>query len=206
MLHFIYACDLHYYPLLQSTMFQDRARQFKDRLGWNVDVDAKGWERDQYDDLNPLYVILSSDGRHAGSMRLLPTTGPTMVNDYFHRLLPDGPLHSAHIWECTRFCLAPGQGTAAASALQLAGGYLMKRFGVDHLVGVFDKLMTRIYRGIGASPQILGNSEGICAGLWGFDASQFEELSVRSGITEADVKRWFSASLAAMGKGNAARP
>jgi N-acyl-L-homoserine lactone synthetase len=38
----------------------------------------KGQERDRYDDLNPLYVIWQEhDGRHAGSMRFLPTTGRT---------------------------------------------------------------------------------------------------------------------------------
>jgi len=205
-LHFIYACDLANYPQLQTTMFQDRARQFKDRLKWDVSVDDQGWERDQYDDLNPLYVILSDGGRHAASMRLLPTTGPTMVNDHFDNLLPDGRLHSAQIWECTRFCLAPGQGTAAASALQLGGGHIMQRFGVDHLVGVFDKLMTRIYRGIGASPDVMGTDNGICAGLWSFDDASFADLSRRAGIALDQVDTWFADSLATMGQGNANRP
>ena len=38
-------------------MFRDRAEQFSQRLGWAVSVNASGHERDQYDELNPLYVI-----------------------------------------------------------------------------------------------------------------------------------------------------
>ena len=38
-------------------MFRDRASQFKTRLKWQVDVDENGFERDEYDALNPLYVM-----------------------------------------------------------------------------------------------------------------------------------------------------
>ena len=87
MLRYIYGNDLHDYPKLAESMFQDRADQFKTRLGWNVSVNAQGHERDDYDDLNPLYVIWEeSSGRHGGSMRFLPTTGPVMVNDHFSHL------------------------------------------------------------------------------------------------------------------------
>ena len=46
-------------------MFRDRASQFKTRLKWQVDVDENGFERDEYDALNPLYLILENNlGRH----------------------------------------------------------------------------------------------------------------------------------------------
>lgn len=57
MLRYIYATDLNDHPKLARTMFRDRADQFKFRLGWNVSVDDVGFERDEYDELNPLYVI-----------------------------------------------------------------------------------------------------------------------------------------------------
>ena len=56
MLHFIYANDLRQHPLLEDTMFRDRACQFKNRLDWDVTVNAQGHERDEYDDLNPLFL------------------------------------------------------------------------------------------------------------------------------------------------------
>ena len=84
MLRYLYADDLHRFPKLADTMFRDRGHQFRDRLNWDVTVGADGHERDTYDALNPLYVIWQgADGRHGGSMRFLPTTGRTMVEDHF---------------------------------------------------------------------------------------------------------------------------
>lgn len=81
MIHYLYADQLKTYPILRDTMFRDRALQFKQRLGWDVEADAAGKECDDYDALNPLYVIWENEaGNHGGSMRFLPTTGPTMVN------------------------------------------------------------------------------------------------------------------------------
>ncbi len=102
MLRYIYGSDLHENPLLANTMFTDRAMQFRNRLGWDVAVDAQGHERDEYDTHNPLYVLWQRpDGRHGGSMRFLPTTGPTMVNDHFNDLTQGRVIHSPTIWECT---------------------------------------------------------------------------------------------------------
>ena len=58
MLRYLYGDQLSDHPLLRDTMFRDRAAQFKTRLKWQVDVDENGFERDEYDALNPLYVIL----------------------------------------------------------------------------------------------------------------------------------------------------
>ena len=82
MLRYIYADQIDQFPRLRDGMFKDRASQFSDRLGWEVKVDAHGYERDQYDDLNPMYILWEQpDGTHGGSLRLLPTTGETMLND-----------------------------------------------------------------------------------------------------------------------------
>jgi len=98
MLRYIYADHLSAFPHLSKTMFQDRAEQFKTRLGWDVTVNTAGEERDEYDDLLPLYVIWElPDGSHGGSMRLLPTTGPAMVNDHFSDLL-DGTENLSPLW------------------------------------------------------------------------------------------------------------
>jgi N-acyl-L-homoserine lactone synthetase len=123
MLRYIYADSLHQHPRLARTMFEDRADQFKTRLGWEVRVSDEGQERDGYDDLNPLYVIWQDDdGRHAGSMRFLPTTGRTMVNEHFAHIMGGGTVVSPRIWECTRFCLARGADSRVAAGLMLGGG------------------------------------------------------------------------------------
>ena len=158
MIRYLYADQLGQFPKLARTMFLDRADQFKTRLGWEVTVDDAGEERDEYDDLNPLYVIWEKPcGGHGGSMRFLPTVGRTMVNDHFIHLTDGVRIESPLIWECTRFCLARDTAPGTAAALMLAGGEILRGFGVEHYVGVFDARMVRIYRLIGASPEILGS-------------------------------------------------
>ena len=63
MLSYIYANDLARFPVLQSEMFRDRADQFKRRLNWDVSVDENGLETDEYDAMNPLYVIWQAPRR-----------------------------------------------------------------------------------------------------------------------------------------------
>lgn len=199
MLRYLYADQLGQYPKLARTMFEDRADQFKTRLGWKVQVDLKGQEHDQYDALNPLYVIWeTSNGSHGGSMRFLPTTGPVMVNDHFSHILT-GPVCSPLIWECTRFCLKRGASANVAAALMLAGGEIMQGFGIKHFVGVFDARMVRIYRMIGASPEVLGTEgEGraqISVGLWDFSAEAHAQVSARAGVSPEQSRFWFDQSV-----------
>lgn len=202
MLRYIYANDIHLFPRLSRTMFRDRADQFRDRLGWPVEVDENGEERDRYDDLNPLYVIWENpNGTHGGSMRFLPTTGPVMVNDVFGHLTGGAPVCSPLIWECTRFCLTRGAGGGVAAALMLGGGEIMTGFGIRHFVGVFDARMVRIYRAIGSSPEVLG-SEGqgrdrVSVGLWGFSDEARHRVALRAGISPQLSRLWFDRAFGA---------
>lgn len=198
MLRYVYASDLDDFPKLARTMFQDRADQFKSRLGWDVQVDHNGFERDEYDDLNPLYVIWEEpDGSHGGSMRFLPTTGRTMVNEHFGDLI-SGPIVSPLIWECTRFCLTRGAGSHVAAALMLGGGEIMQNFGIEHFVGVFDARMVRIYRMIGSSPEVLGSAgngrDQISVGLWHFDDQAAASVAERAGVPMERSRQWFDRS------------
>lgn len=194
MIRFVYADQLDSYPKLRDAMFRDRADQFKRRLGWDVTVDENGFERDEYDDLNPLYVIWERpDGSHGGSMRFLPSTGRTMVNDHFSHL-SDTQIQSPLIWECTRFCLAADAEPNVSALLMLAGSELMSRFELTHFVGVFDARMVRIYQRIGASPEVLGSDgEGrdqISVGLWSFTQPALHRLQRRAGISLALSQYW----------------
>jgi acyl homoserine lactone synthase len=195
MILYLYGDELADHPDLAEGMFRDRACQFKERLGWDVTVDAQGFERDDYDALNPLYVIWrQQNGAHGGSMRFLPTTGRTMVNEHFGDLL-SAPISSPLIWECTRFCLAKGAPSHTAAALMLGGGEIMRGFGIAHFTGVFDARMVRIYRATGSSPDILGSkgtgADAVSVGLWSFDAEAQARLARRSGISPVQSRLWF---------------
>lgn len=199
MLRYLYADQLSRFAKLSEGMFRDRADQFGTRLGWDVRVDAQGFERDEYDALNPLYVIWEgADGRHKGSMRFLPTTGRTMINEHFTDILGGGTIQSPHIWECTRFCLARGAESRVAAALMLGGGELMRHFGVQHFAGVFDARMVRIYRMIGSSPEVLGSTgagrDRISVGLWEFTDAARAQVARRAGVTPQLSEQWFRRS------------
>lgn len=199
MLRYLYANQLNHYPKLRDGMFRDRADQFKNRLNWDVSLDENGFERDEYDELNPLYVIWQTKaGQHGGSMRLLPTDGPTMVCDHFSHLIGTVPVVSPQIWECTRFCLQRQAEPRVAAALMLAGGEVMRNFGVEHYVGVFDARMERIYRAIGSEPQILGSQgsgrDRISLGLWRFTDEASAKVARRAKLSPAISHLWFERS------------
>lgn len=196
MLRFLYGDELKDFPVLAADMFRDRADQFATRLGWDVEV-AEGQERDEYDAMNPLYVIWqTAEGRHGGSMRLMPTTGPCMVNDHFTDLTDGTAIQSPLIWECTRFCLSRGAGSNVAGALMLGGGEVMRQFGLHHLTGVFDRRMVRIYRAIGSQPTVVGQKgEGrdqISVGLWEYDEASRLRVAARAGISPELCALWFN--------------
>ena len=184
MINYILGTDLWLHPKLAQTMFRDRAIQFFERLEWEVDVDSKGYERDQYDTLNPIYVIAADeDGRHAGSMRLLPTIGRTMINEHFAMALEDGPIKHPSTWECTRFCLSPSASPRTAAKLFASAGRLMQELNIDSLVAVFDRYMLRKYRVSGVAPEILGQRRAagviVLAGRWQFSQAQLNDLMRR---------------------------
>ncbi len=157
MLRYIYARELETCADLAHSMFLDRADQFKTRLGWDVQIDDAGEERDQYDALNPLYVMWEMpDGSHGGSMRFLPTTGPVMVNEVFDNLTGGNPISSPLIWECTRFCLSREAGGNVAGALTLAGLEIMRNLNIAHFAGGFDRRMVRIIAALALAPRSSG--------------------------------------------------
>jgi len=203
MLRYIYGHDLHKFPLLRDTMFRDRADQFSHRLKWDVSVDASGFERDEYDDMNPLYAIwVAEGGVHGGSMRFLPSIGPTMVQDHFSHLTDGVRIESPLIWECTRFCLAPNSPRNVTASLVLAAGEIMQNFHLSHYIGVFDPRMERIYRLFGLNPDVIGtDGDGatqIGVGLWEMKKSAWPDILKRAAVSREDSREWFRQSFNAV--------
>ena len=205
MIRFLYGDALAAHPRLSRQMFRDRARQFRDRLGWSVSVDEGGLERDAYDALNPLYVIATREGGgHGGSMRFLPTTGRTMVNEHFLALTGGVRIESPLIWECTRFCLSPlaRRDERIAPRLMLAAAEMGRRFGLAHAVGVFDARMLRVYRALGWAPDLVGGDgdesarEQVAIGLWDFAAAPLDRLRRKARVSPAEVASWFEGAFA----------
>lgn len=204
MLRYLYGDQLRDHPGLAETMFRDRAHQFRTRLGWQVAVRPDGTERDEYDALNPLYVIWErADGCHGGSMRFLPTTGRTMINDHFLSLTDGVAIQSPFIWECTRFCLAPDADPRVSAALMLGAMELGQGARLSHAVGVFDARMIRIYRRLGWGPIILGTEgvgrDAISVGLWAFEPDIRSRLLSRAGVSDEISRHWHDRAFGAAG-------
>ncbi len=196
MLRFLTGEELDHHPRLRDTMFSDRATQFRNRLGWAVSVDDRGWERDDYDTLNPTYVIWQMpDGRHGGSMRFLPTLGRTMVNEHFAALAGGRRFAHPKVWECTRFCLSENAPSNISAALMLGGAQLGVGFGLSRAVGVFDARMVRIYRLLGWEPTVFGSAgEGaamVSLGLWEFSEEIRRKMARKAGIAPEAARLWF---------------
>ena len=193
MLKFIYGHDLLLDPNLAKSMFRDRASQFASRLKWEVRVDKYGLERDIYDTLDPLYIIVTgAHGEHLGSMRLLPTLGRTMLNDHFRNFYSGPEIRSNKIWECTRFCLKRGQDQLTSLKLLAASGRLMREFGLNELVGVFDGRMSRLYRKTGVAPELLGEGTykggRINVGRWPYSDTTYRFLLDASDVDPVEME------------------
>jgi acyl homoserine lactone synthase len=160
--------NAHKYSNLIDEMFRLRARIFRDRLRWDVQV-VDGKERDKYDDEAPVYLIYTDDetGEIKGSLRLLPTTGPTLLADFFSDTLPDAVhLSAPTIWECTRFCLddeildwgRQDELLLASAVLIAALGEVAISAGIESIIGNFEAPMLRLYRRIGCEVEVLGST------------------------------------------------
>src|SRR6056297_2634174 len=147
------ALNRHRFGSVLDDMYKLRARVFKDRMGWDVNV-RNGREFDLFDDLDPAYLVaLDDDYQVVGCNRMLQTTGPHMLSDVFQDILcGEPPLCSATIWENTRFCMdterlknAPNGRGASHTACELMAGIAEYAFesGISDVISVVDPAMDR---------------------------------------------------------------
>lgn len=163
-----------------SEMYRLRHRVFKERLDWDVQISGD-MEMDEFDALHPAYLIQRGpDNRIQGSVRMLPSTGPTMLRDTFPILLNGARAPSSPtIWESSRFALdlhsdkpKTTHGLAAATYELLAG---MIEFGLSRnlteIATVTDARMERILRRAGwplrriGEPRALGSTLAVAGYL-----------------------------------------
>lgn len=176
MIRIINGANRNDHPEEIAAMHRLRKRVFHDLLKWDVTV-REDWEVDHYDDANPIYILsYSPDGLLRGSLRLLPTLGPNMLDDTFPILLGDrAEIRSAEIWESSRFCIEPeisqdrasNQVTIAAAELMCGVGEIGLASGLSHIVTVTDVFLERMFRRMGcpgeriAEPHKIGSVHAV---------------------------------------------
>lgn len=186
------------YQDLLDKMYRLRARIFHHDLGWDVCV-REGREIDEYDGFNPVYLVWTDSRKQTlfGSLRLLSTTGPTLLYDVFRSTFPeDYCLAAPSIWEGTRLCvdhnalnvhLPSIDNKSALCLMLLALCETALRHHISTLVSNFEPPMTRLYKAAGAPMNFLGSADGfgrrpVCAGAFEVSHKTLERMRVAQKI------------------------
>lgn len=181
MIFTIQAFEYNRHAHLLEAMFRLRKRVFDDRLGWNVRANGQE-ERDDFDLLGPAYLVWtdSEKRRLIGSLRLMPTTGPTLLASTFSRTCPPNcNLTAPGIWEVTRLCLDDAVLQEACPGFHPGDGFSMMLLGlvecalahgIQSVIANFEPHMMRIYRRAGLDVEELGRADGygrfpVCCGI-----------------------------------------
>ncbi|WP_229801479.1 acyl-homoserine-lactone synthase [Tateyamaria omphalii] len=190
-------------------MFALRARQFKHRRNWSLTV-VDNAEKDRFDDLDPLYICVTDQGRLLASLRLLPTTGPNMLRDVFPEVgAPSGPVRDPLIHESSRFCVD----TEAVRNYGLDGINHVTRelltglfthaldTGLINIVSVYDLYLERILRRAGCRFERLGavhRYDGLAtvAGLFEVSQEVIDELRPEPLVNPAELSPTLGVDLA----------
>ena len=150
-----------------KAMFRLRHAVFKERLRWDV-TSHEGMESDDYDNLDPVYMVFPNGSQVDGCWRLLPTTGPYMLKDVFPELLCGEPApRDPQIWEISRFAAAPKlKQDRRDTYLNSATVQMVRRiydFGVENniksYVTVTSVAMERLLTRLGLPMQRLGDGK-----------------------------------------------
>lgn len=170
-------------------MYRLRADVFGGRLEWDVAI-TDGGERDQYDELNPTYILATYCNKVVGCARLLPAVGPTMLELTFPQLLRDSLLNAnTTVIESSRFCVdttlpaGRGGGQLHLATLTMFAGIIEWSManGYDSIVTATDLRFERILNRAGwpmarlGDPVAIGNTVAI-AGILPADQESFEQV------------------------------
>jgi len=180
-------------------MFRTRKAVFSDTLGWDVSIKGD-YERDEYDQLEPVYLVWCNEGRNRlyGSMRLLPTTGPTLLYDVFRETFPNATnLIAPGIWEGTRMCIdekaialdMPEMSSGRAFSLLFAAlCECALEHGIHTMISNYEPHMKLIYKRAGAEVQELGRADGygkypVCCGAFEVSKRVLVAMRAKLGIS-----------------------
>lgn len=172
-------------PVVQD-MFRDRAEIFGKKMGWDVNVDARGFEIDEYDIPNlTIYLIVRDGDKHLASLRLNPVQSACMAIDHFGDLctmdMIDDPQYCA---EVTRFCVSAEdpKGELAKHLMFANAKFIYESAMFNSCLGVFYPAMKRVYKRIGFEPVLLNeikdfnvdDGKTLCVGQW--TKERYEEI------------------------------
>jgi acyl homoserine lactone synthase len=186
-------------------MHRLRARIFKERMGWDVNVDMQGLEVDDFDIPEAIYLLCCNDQQKVtGCWRMLPTSLPTMIETVWPDFLEDIDLKkSPGCWETSRFAVDFGD-LNAREGLSHLSDTTAKMFcaltelcilcDVYEIYTLYDLRISRILRRLNCVPEQESRSRKIdgndCfVGRFIPDHQMLENLRAASGIQESLISR-----------------
>lgn len=195
------AIQAHQYDMyrhLIDDMFQLRKKVFVDEARWTI-PHRNGRETDRYDTLNPVYLIWCNSERTRlyGSIRLMPTTGPTLLYDTFRETFPgDVCLAAPGVWEGTRLCINKNnlaedhpniQPLRAFGLLLLALGECALAHGIHTMVTNYEPHVSRIYARTGLATHEIGRADGygrfpVCCGVFEVSETVVNAMRMKLGV------------------------
>ncbi|PWI33456.1 acyl-homoserine-lactone synthase [Vibrio albus] len=143
-----------------------RYRVFKQRLKWDV-KSVNHQESDNYDHLDPTYLIAKSEQQMIGCWRILPTSGHYMLKDTFPQCLGgEKAPESDVIYELSRFAVERSQSVGAhytPSTVTMEMFKAIYLYGVQHSISYYVTVTStgveKLLKRIGLPHQRFGSSE-----------------------------------------------
>jgi acyl homoserine lactone synthase len=152
-MHFLSAKSHELPATLHSELAAYRYQVFVQRLGWKLETPV-GHEQDQFDHDETVHIVARNDDEDiVGCGRLLPCSGPYLLESVFPQLLNGAPApRNDKVWELSRFAAMDTDTTATPTSRRdyMAERVLLEalRFcaarGVETLIAVSSLPMERL--------------------------------------------------------------
>ncbi len=164
-MNFLSATTLELPAALHTLLAAYRYQVFVERLGWELET-RPGHEQDQFDHDDTVHIVArNDDDQIVGCGRLLPCTGPYLLESVFPQLLngAEAP-RGDKVWELSRFAAMDVETTANPTSRReyMAERVLLEalRFcaarGVETLVAVSSLPMERLMQRAGVDVHRMG--------------------------------------------------
>ena len=186
MILYITPRDRHKYRNELNQYFRLRKRIFCDKLGW-VEARSDNREVDRFDAMFNVYILYidRDSGLVAGGVRLMPSTGDTLLHTVWADMLPNREdFRSPDLWEATRFCVDEEISSRKANLLNRATLSLSigvadfgNANGISHVIAVCEHYFFGMAGAYGPKAEIVStkideNGLEISCGIWSTSAIQ----------------------------------
>jgi acyl-homoserine lactone synthase len=108
MIHTFSTAEMYDQPDIWRSVTRLRHLVFVEEMGWEALRSQTGHEVDQFDHEHAIHHVAIRSGTVVGYQRMLPTTRPHLLSDVMPELCQVTPPVAPHIFELTRYCVAPG--------------------------------------------------------------------------------------------------